>query len=194
MLTVSLFFFIISVFIYYITANWLFGKSVGQSKITMIVLLAIALVSGFLANSDKLVMYAPLFVSILLIGFEIVIPGFGIFGVFGILGTILSFLIFKTPLNIEAFLVIASVLLGLMAFIMKFKNEYHGLRSNYEAVKIEESYIGKEAVVVSTLRPVGKVKVDDEIIDATSKYDFITEGEVVIIKSNTTPVKVERKK
>lgn len=194
MLAVSLFFFIISVFIYYMAANWLFGKPVDQSKITMIALLVMTLISGFLANTDKLVMYAPLFVSVLLIGFEIVIPGFGIFGVFGILGTVLSFLIFKTPLNIEAFLVIASVLLGLMAFIMKFKNEYQGLRSNYEAVKIEESYIGKEGVVISTLRPVGKIKVDDEVIDATSKYDFITEGEVVIIKSNTTPVKVERKK
>ena len=40
-------------------------------------------------------------------------------------------------------------------------------------------YMGAEGVSLTVLRPAGKIKIDDKIIDAVSYNDFINEGEIV---------------
>lgn len=40
-------------------------------------------------------------------------------------------------------------------------------------------YIGAEGIALSVLRPSGKIKIDNKILDAVSYNDFIDEGECV---------------
>lgn len=52
-------------------------------------------------------------------------------------------------------------------------------------------YVGAEGVALTVLRPSGKVKIGDEIIDAVSYNDFIPEGaQVRVVKYENTQLYV----
>ncbi len=42
-----------------------------------------------------------------------------------------------------------------------------------------QKYVGAEGITLTVLRPAGKIKIGDEIIDAVSYNDFIDEGKPV---------------
>lgn len=55
-------------------------------------------------------------------------------------------------------------------------------------------YVGAEGVALSVLRPSGKIKIGDKIIDAVSYNDFIEEGEAVkVVKYENTQLYVLKK-
>lgn len=52
-------------------------------------------------------------------------------------------------------------------------------------------YVGAEGVALTVLRPAGKIKIGDEILDAVSYNDFIAEGTVVkVLKYENTQLYV----
>lgn len=56
-----------------------------------------------------------------------------------------------------------------------------------------KSYVGKQGISLSVLRPSGKVKVGDTVLDAMSEGDFIDKGrKVLVYKSETNYVVVKK--
>lgn len=56
-------------------------------------------------------------------------------------------------------------------------------------------FVGAEGVALSVLRPSGKIKIGDKIIDAVSYNDFIDEGETVkVVKYENTQLYVLKTK
>lgn len=55
-------------------------------------------------------------------------------------------------------------------------------------------YVGAEGIALTVLRPAGKVKIGDKILDAMSFNDFIDEGETVkVLKYENTQLYVLKK-
>jgi membrane-bound serine protease (ClpP class) len=55
------------------------------------------------------------------------------------------------------------------------------------------SLLGKEGIVHSRLRPSGRVEIDGEIYDASSRGDFIDQGEkIIVVSTEGTSLKVKR--
>ena len=187
-------YFLVAFSIYYLAASWLFKNDKINNKINVVYTLILTFLIFVFSDKDMIISYLPLFISILLIGFEIVIPGFGIFGVSGIIGVMLSFVLFNVPANVNSIICILSVLVALVLFLVMYKDAYYSLRRKEKVIEsTRNNIVGKEAVVVSTLRPVGKIKINEKIIDATSQYDYVEKGETVIIVKETTPIIVKRR-
>ena len=52
--------------------------------------------------------------------------------------------------------------------------------------------VGDRAVTLSRLAPIGKIKVNDKVVEAKSVKDFIDDGvEVVVVAVDSTNVEVE---
>lgn len=191
---VAFLYFLVAFSIYYLAASWLFKNDKINNKVNVVYMLILTSLIFIFSDKDMIISYLPLFISILLIGFEIVIPGFGIFGVSGIIGVILSFALFNVPTNVNSIICVLSVLVALVLFLFIYKDAYYSLKKKEKVIEsTRNNIVGKEAIVVSNLRPVGKIQVDGKVIDATSQYDYVEKGETVIIIKETSPVIVKRR-
>ena len=149
--------------------------------------------------------------GVLLLALEIfVIPGWGITGISGIVAIMVS-LVFSavdnnasTPiLETSGFTVaIITVCIGLIlgaaviiylshkigstdgAFRFTALHKEQTVADGYIGVPMDlMQYVGCDAVAATVLRPAGKIKIGDAVIDATSTGDFIEEGsEVKVVK------------
>lgn len=160
------------------------------------------------------------FIGVVLIALEIfVIPGFGLAGVLGIILTFGS-LVFSMLNNdlfdftfvgsgdlfIAAMTAMAGVMGGITLLFVggvrltntkAFKRialeDTQDSASGYSANARTISLIGKSGVAHTILRPSGKVLIDGEIYDATTRGNHIDKGEhVEVINDESNTIKVKR--
>ncbi|HHT9126926.1 MAG TPA: NfeD family protein [Candidatus Brocadiia bacterium] len=190
-------------------ALWMEFKSpgFGLPGIVGILCLATVFLSKYLvglANAPEIIIFVA---GIALLAIEMfLIPGFGLFGITGIgcilLGLILSFQDFivpRTPANfgelrMNIFVILCSllgsataglVLLRFMPGIPVFRRIV--LRTAEKAEFgfvssipiIVSKLVGKKGIAVTTLRPTGKIEVENEFYDVVTEGDFVEKGRVV---------------
>lgn len=158
--------------------------------------------------------------GIILLAVELfVIPGFGIFGILGIvsiLGGLVLGMLPNQDFNFDfvpasqLFGALLTVILaalasvGLVFWLTPKINDWGAFSTitlsstqesseGYTSSFYSNSLLGKEGIVHSRLRPSGRVEIDGEIYDATSRGDFIDQGEkIVVISTEGTSLKVKK--
>ena len=141
--------------------------------------------------------------GILLFLLEIfLIPGISIAGIAGTLflggAVIYAYTVMGTFAgNLTLGLSVIGLVAGIWLFVRSRMLEKISLKtdidSKVEPLKDIEINEGDEAVTVSRLAPVGKIRINDAVVEAKSLNDFIDEGEkVVVIKVQTTNVIVQK--
>ena len=157
-----------------------------------------------------------LMIGIILILIEIiVIPGFGVAGIIGlclILYSFYSMLIGNYPTMRDIEIAYRSLMISiaittiLAIFIFKYfvNSKYYKQivpilsQSSDEGYSISKNYenmVGKEALVISDLRPAGKINIDSKDFHAISQGDYIEkDSNVIIIGVDENQLIVKRKK
>jgi len=162
---------------------------------------------------------ALFFVGVVLIALEIfVIPGFGVAGVAGISLTVGSLILvminndyfdFSFVANNDLVVAIFTTFTGLMgAFVLMFIGGVRLTESRmFKRVALQnvmlkedgytsdfkkESYLGKQGTTYTILRPSGKIMIDDEILDASTRGDYIEINKnIEVIGEEGTSLKVK---
>ncbi|HHP7242380.1 MAG TPA: nodulation protein NfeD [Cyclobacteriaceae bacterium] len=162
---------------------------------------------------------AVFFVGIALILLEVfVIPGFGIAGIAGIflsLGSLVLVMLNNDMLDFsfvpseKLFISIGTIIAGLLgSIIVMFLGGVRLANSNvfkrialqdvqdkdhgYVSIEHKVSMIGKRGEAYTILRPSGKVIIDEEIYDATSRDGFVSSGtKVEVVEEQGTWLKVK---
>lgn len=169
-----------------------------------------------LAENWEIVVF---FIGLVLIALEIfVIPGFGIAGIVGISLTVASLILvmvnndyfdFSFVANNDLIVSTFTAFIGLIgSFILIFIGgvkfteskmfmnialqnvmlKKAGYTSNFK----KESYLGKQGTTYTILRPSGKIMIDGEILDASTRGDFIEKDKTIeVIGEEGTSLKVK---
>ena len=169
-----------------------------------------------LAENWEIIMF---FIGMVLLALEIlVIPGFGLAGISGIvlmLGSLILVMLnndyfdFSFVPEGDAITAILTTFIGLFGSFMvmiivgvKFMDsnlfkrvalvntmtKEDGYTSNFN----KKSYVGETGIAYTILRPSGKVKVGEEILDANSRGSYIEQGEKIeVIAEEGTALKVK---
>ena len=140
-------------------------------------------------------------VGITLLLIEAFIPGFGIPGIGGIISIIISIFMASNNINIALTSLLITFILTITALILLLKfaprNKHFNrivLRTqikNKDAYKNDNKdikYLGKSGIAISMLRPIGKIDIDGEILEA------ISEGTYIEVESKVEVVKIEGSK
>lgn len=143
----------------------------------------------------------------MLIGVEMVMPGFGAPGISGIASLIVG--IFLTADTLEegiAITVIVIVVLGILMTIIMGLLTHRKFKSPIildEAVSVSDMHINssdldyllhKEGIAVTDLRPAGKGDFEGIVLDVFSEGSYIEKGSPIIIsKVNKNQLVVKRK-
>lgn len=142
-------------------------------------------------------------VGIIFLVIEIFIPGFGVFGILGICFTAFS-IIFKICIGTSVEEVLWSILIAfiiiailLTIFIFSAKkgliskssiiNTGTALPTFYSSSDLE-FLIGQIGETISDLKPIGKIKIEEDIYEAISLDGYLKKGEkikVISIENNT---------
>ena len=124
------------------------------------------------------------------------LPGFSIAGIMGIF-FLLAGIVKAFMFSMEAgFLVLLSMALAIY-FFMRSKtlnrlSLQESIDSKVDPLKNIDVKVGDHAVTLSRLAPIGKIKVNDNVVVAKSVKDFIDDGvEVVVVAVDSTNVEVE---
>ncbi|EMR02700.1 NfeD family protein [Cesiribacter andamanensis] len=152
------------------------------------------------------------FLGLGLIAVEVfILPGFGIAGVAGLVFTISALILIMVGNNwfdfefvpsaqiLNALLTAVIGMLGGVVLIvfggMRFANSRAFSRVALESVQDrnlgytssfrEQALAGRTGIAYTILRPSGKVLIDDVIYDASSRGDFIMQGEKIIVVEDT---------
>lgn len=144
-------------------------------------------------------MFVPLeynfvWIGLLLIAVEFIVPGISVFGILGLLTlTVGSYFILGG--GMEAFLILATVyavvgaLVLLLCFYLPSESKWNPFVL-WDKQKNDAGYTGsrdfsgllhKVAVAVTPLRPSGTVLLEGERLDVSSFGDYIDKGETVVI-------------
>jgi membrane-bound serine protease (ClpP class) len=172
--------------------------------------------NGLAANWEIIVFL----VGILLIALEVfMIPGFGLAGVSGLILTIggLSLVMINNDVfdfsfvpSGEVFTAVFTTLIGLLgAVIVMFfggvrftesnffrrvalldvQNAKEGYTSNFHS----RSYMGEQGTAYTVLRPSGKILIGEVVLDASTRGEFVEEGETIkVIGEEGTSLKVKK--
>lgn len=149
--------------------------------------------------------YAWLTITLMILGIilcivEATIPGFGFFGITGLLCEVGAVLVHaflcngvEHPLQILILIVII-VLLILLIFLFFVRSARFGLLGktpivenstsipkDYGQKDLEKlkSYIGKEGITLTECKPLGKIRLEDEVLQVSSNGGLISKGEIV---------------
>lgn len=174
-------------------------------------------VEGLAAHWEILIFVA----GIILLGVEIfVLPGFGVAGILGIVMIIFSLtlsMMGSLDFNIDPygpgrffralFIVLGASVVSIIISIFLTKRFFNSDRfSAFRLVAVQDSkegyvgvdtsmndVVGRIGIAYSVLRPGGKVKIDEEIYDATAVYGFIEKGDQVrVLRFENTQLYVEK--
>lgn len=144
-------------------------------------------------------MITVLFVAgIVFLGIEFSIPGFGVFGLLGMMSLLGALyyalgggLFAAIVVTVAAFVILAITILvikqlpnsriGQKLTLTLESTKERGYSGNDERVDL----IGKEGVVVTVLRPSGKVNIDDNPVDVVTDGEFLEPGTKVVVVDAT---------
>ena len=184
----------------------IFTAGFGVAGIISIVCFALYFFGGFIAGTAQWWSVALFVFGILFLVIEMFIPGFGIFGISGLVMLVLG-LVFSAS-TIEQFakmagyaIIVCAVLIPILIKIFgKIKmfdrlanKEIQSVAEGYIINQIKDDIIGKAAVTVTELRPIGIIEVDGKRIDAFSEEGFIPKGENIEITGKKSSSVVVRK-
>ena len=177
------------------------------ASITALVLYLVPYYLNGVAENWEIIMF---FVGIVFIVLEVfVIPGFGIFGIAGLFTSIGSLILIMLNNDLFDFTFVLSkdlvssslsVLISVLSFILiilfggikltdtkAFKNialdETQEISKGYISNKFSEDIVGKKGTSFTVLRPSGKVKINNQIFDASTEGDFIEKNKTIIVVS-----------
>lgn len=186
------------------------------AAVTAMILYFVPYYLNGLAENWEIVLF---FVGIVLIALEIfVIPGFGVAGIAGITLTVGALILaminndnfdFSFVADGDLVTAIFTTFVGLIgAFVLMFiggvrltesrmfkrvalqtvMSKDEGYTSDFK----KASYLGKKGIAYTVLRPSGKVQIDGEIIDASTRGDYIDkEVAIEVIGEEGTSLKVK---
>ncbi len=195
------------------------SPGIGFPIIAAIIAATLYFVPYYLTDLAAIWELIVLVIGIGLIAAEVfVIPGFGIAGISGITLTIASLILMMLDndnLNFEYVdpdSMVRAIAVGATAFIgtiilivfglMNLTNtKFYKKVSLQDTLRTEDGYtsrfnladlMGMEGTAHTVLRPSGKVLIDDEIYDATTRGSFIERGsKVVVVSQEGTSLKVK---
>ncbi|WDV44530.1 NfeD family protein [Clostridiaceae bacterium M8S5] len=161
---------------------------------------------GVVAGNSGYAAVIMFVVGIVLLLIELVIPGFGVPGVGGLISIVVSILLAsESVMHGVIYLVSAFLTSGLFIFIMVKYGQKSPMFNklvltksqddSYTSSKADINLIGKEGIVVASLRPAGTIKIDESRIDAVSEGQFIKKGSIVeVTKIEGRRIVVKKKK
>ena len=137
-------------------------------------------------------------IGIVLCLVEAIIPGFGFFGITGIICEVAAVIVHATlckgtPLQI-LILILLITLVTLLIFLLFVRSAKHGLLGktpivendtsiplNYGEKDIQSlrSLIGKEGITLTDCKPIGKMRIGENVYEVSSKSSLIVKGDVV---------------
>lgn len=189
------------------------------ASIVAVILYFIPYYLNGLAENWEIILFI---VGVVLLALEVfVIPGFGIFGVLGILAILTSLVLgmlpnqnfdFQYVPSGDLFAALLTVILaaiasvGLIFWLTPKINQWSAFSAislantqnrsdGYTSSFYNNNLLGREGMVHSRLRPSGRVEIDGEIYDASSRGEFIDKGEpIVVISTEGTSLKVKERK
>ena len=123
---------------------------------------------------------------------EFFVPGFGFFGITGIIFIIISGVLTIMFIPFGTFIVVAeAAILALLGYLAVEYFKKHGFDSRIilsETLKEDEnneetlrSYIGKEGITLTPLKPFGNINIDGTYVEACSDNEFIMANEKVLV-------------
>ncbi len=123
---------------------------------------------------------------------EFFVPGFGFFGITGIILIVISAVLTIIYVPFGGFIVLAeAAILALMAYLAVEYFSRHGkdsriilnetLKEDVDKTPEFNSYIGKEGVARTPLKPFGSVNIDGSYVEACSDGEFISANERVLV-------------
>ncbi len=133
--------------------------------------------------------FTTIAITLVVIGFlfiviEAFIPGFGVFGFLGIISTFVGLVL--GVMYVENFwivIVITIIAFGVFIKFFKFpKTLVLEDKSEKENEADMEYLVGKEGVVVSVLKPVGKCLIDENYFECYSVQGIINKDKKVVVK------------
>ena len=185
----------------------LFTAGFGVAGFISIACFALYFSAGFIAGTAQWWAIGMFILGVIALIIEIIIPGFGVFGISGIILCLLS-LIFSAN-SLEQFtkhagiaIIVCAVLIPICIKIFG-KIKVFDKIANKEEQKVSEGYvinqasndiIGKSALVVTDLRPIGIVELDGKRMDAFSGEGFIQKGGTVVITGKKSSSVIVRSK
>ncbi len=123
-------------------------------------------------------------VGFILIVIEAFVPGFGIFGILGLISTFAGLVL--GMLNVANFwivVVITIIAFGVLFKYFKFpKTLILSDKSGKDKIEDKSYLVGKEGVVVTVLKPVGKCLIDDNYFECYSVDGIVAKDSKVIVK------------
>lgn len=161
-----------------------------------------------------------LFIGIILIGFEVfVIPGFGVAGITGISLTVISLILimvnnhafdFEFVRMSDLLLAIAAAFGGLFGGIVllivggtqltksrAFKRmtltETQESKQGFTVSTYKEDMKGKKGIAHTVLRPSGRVLIDNQVLDAYTRGEFVEKGtEIEVVSQDGSTLQVRQ--
>ena len=153
-----------------------------------------------MSNTVALILLAA---GIVLIGIEIVIPGFGLPGIGGIISIMASIIVYADSVNQALFLmaVAAAILIVLFvvstlffskksSFVLKDEEKPE---NGYIAPRISSDLVGKTGVAETDLHPSGLARIGGSKLSVISEGEYILKGEKIKVAAIAAgKVKVKR--
>ncbi|WP_034600739.1 NfeD family protein [Clostridiisalibacter paucivorans] len=171
-------------------------------------LLAFALFFGgnMLAGNSNWGAVILFVVGLILLLVEAVAPGFGIPGIGGIISVVLSVIMasssIETAIMSLAFAVILAIIAAVLLIKYGPKNPYldriilstkQENKKGYTSNQVKASYVGKEGLTLTTLRPAGTILIDDIRLDVVSEGGFIAKNsKVKVVKIEGSKIIVRK--
>lgn len=183
-----------------------FTAGFGVAGIISIACFALYFGGGFLAGTAEWWAIALFVLGAMALFIELIIPGFGVFGISGIIMCILGLLFSAESIGEFAFqagfaLVVCIILVpifikvfGKLKIFDRIANkEEQNVSDGYVINQASDDIIGKEALVVTELRPIGIVELEGKRMDAFSNEGYIAKGVKVEVTGKKSSSVVVRK-
>ncbi len=172
-----------------------YTQGFGISGIIGVACIVLYFSSGFIAGYTELWSVVIFFIGVVLVVIELTIPEFGIFGISGLIAMFIGIVFAAPDVRQGVFSLLIAIVVGIITIPILIK--LFGKRklfqrlvlANAETVDMgyvhrdvtlpETNLLGKTGTAVSTLRPSGKVLIDDKRLDAIAEGSFIASGEKV---------------
>ncbi len=123
-------------------------------------------------------------VGFLLIVVEAFVPGFGVFGIMGVISTFAGIVL--GVMYVENFwivIIITIIAFGVFIKFFKFPKTLVLEEKSEKDIADDKAYlVGKEGVVVSVLKPVGKCLIDERYFECYSVEGIINKDTKVVVK------------
>ena len=123
-----------------------------------------------------------------LLGIEIVAPGFGVFGFCGIGAVLIGGLIMAYRYGLFAVVVVLFIATAILIWLIRFLKRNRGaggiiLRDTLSAPAYDTKnvlhFMGKEGVTLTPLKPRGKADIDGQWIEVSSAGEYIAKNKKI---------------